>query len=107
MERYLESQYGAIFDVGIQKKGERHILRFSMDVVNDNYIPHGGTAVVAQAFHFLNRVITKPILEEGVFKSEYVDQEKINLRNRIESLINDKMSYSMERVFSSCAKRKI
>ncbi len=107
MERYLESQYGAIFDVGIQKKGERHILRFSMDVVNDNYIPHGGTAVVAQAFHFLNRVITKPILEEGVFKSEYVDQEKINLRNRIESLINDKMSYSMERCIQfMCQKEK-
>lgn len=97
MERHLESQYGAIFDVGVQKKGERHLLRFSMDIVNDNYIPHDDTAVVAQAFHFLNRVITKPVLEDGVFKSEYVEQEKQNLKNRIEALINDKMAYSAER----------
>lgn len=97
MERYLESQYGAIFDVGVQKRGERHLLRFSMDVVNDSFIPHGDTAVVAQAFHFLNRIITKPVLEDGVFKSEYVEQEKENLKNSIEALINDKMAYSTER----------
>lgn len=97
IESYLERQYGAIFDVGIQKKGERHILRFSMDIVNDNYIPNGDTAVVAQAFYFLNRIITKPVVEGRGFKAEYVEQEKENLRNRIEGLINDKMAYSIER----------
>lgn len=97
IESYLERQYGAIFDVGIQKKGERHILRFSMDIVNDSYIPHGDTDVVAQAFYFLNRVITRPVMDDGGFKVEYVAQEKENLKNRIEGLINDKMTYSIER----------
>ena len=33
IQRHLESLYGALFDVGVQKKGERQILRFSMEVV--------------------------------------------------------------------------
>ncbi|WP_129721302.1 EF-P 5-aminopentanol modification-associated protein YfmF [Xylanivirga thermophila] len=97
IESYLEGQYGAIFNVGVQKKGERQILRFSMEVINDNYLPDEQTAVLAQAFHFLNRVITKPVLENGAFKKSYVEQEKENLKNRIQAIINDKMLYSMER----------
>ena len=71
-----------------------------MDIVNDSYIPHGDTDVVAQAFYFLNRVITRPVMDDGGFKVEYVAQEKENLKNRIEGLINDKMTYSIERCMS-------
>ena len=35
--RFLEEQYGALFDVGVQKLGERQILRFTMDLVNETY----------------------------------------------------------------------
>lgn len=92
---YLEEQYGALFDVGVQKRGERQILRFSMDLVNEIYV--GKDGLLAQAFYFLNRIITKPILENSIFKTDYVNQEKENLKNRILAMVNDKMQYSMER----------
>ncbi|MBM7581772.1 putative Zn-dependent peptidase [Caldicoprobacter guelmensis] len=95
IERHLESLYGALFDVGVQKKGERQVLRFSMEVVNDDYLAEQG--ILAQAFYFLNRVINRPVLENGGFKKSYVAQEKENLKNRIKSLVNDKIQYSLER----------
>ncbi|MFS8501831.1 MAG: pitrilysin family protein [Caldicoprobacter sp.] len=95
IERHMESLYGAVFDVGVQKKGERQILRFSMEVVNDDYLAEQG--ILAQAFYFLNRVINRPVLEDGGFKKEYVSQEKENMKNRIRSLVNDKIQYSLER----------
>lgn len=92
---YLEEQYGALFDVGVQKRGERQVLRFTMDLVNEEFV--GKDGLLAQAFYFLNRIITKPVLEGSMFKSDYVNQEKENLKNRILAMINDKMQYSMER----------
>ena len=91
----MESLYGALFDVGVQKKGERQLLRFSMEVVNDDYLAKQG--ILAQAFYFLNRVINRPVLEDGGFKKDYVAQEKENMKNRIRSLVNDKVQYSLER----------
>jgi predicted Zn-dependent peptidase len=92
---YLEEQYGALFDVGVQKRGERQILRFTMDLVNEDFV--GKDGLLAQALYFLNRIITKPVLEGSMFKSDYVNQERENLKNRILAMINDKMQYSMER----------
>ncbi|MGI6188907.1 MAG: insulinase family protein [Clostridiales bacterium] len=95
IQRHLESLYGALFDVGVQKKGERQILRFSMEVVNDEYV--GGQGLLAQSLYFMNRIINRPVLHEGSFIKDYIDQEKENLGNRIRSLINDKIQYSLER----------
>ncbi|NMA95085.1 MAG: insulinase family protein [Clostridiales bacterium] len=98
IERYLEGEYGTIFDVGVQKRGERHLLRFSVDVINDSFLPNENAGLVARGFEFLNSIINRPVLENGVFKADYVAQEKQNLKNSIESLINDKMGYSIERL---------
>jgi len=95
IEKHMESLYGALFDVGVQKKGERQLLRFSMEVVNDDYLAKQG--ILAQAFYFLNRMINRPVLEDGGFKKDYVAQEKENMKNRIRSLVNDKVQYSLER----------
>ncbi|HZJ83586.1 MAG TPA: pitrilysin family protein [Clostridia bacterium] len=99
---YLEEQYGALFDVGVQKKGERQILRFSMDVVNEAFVDKDG--LLAQAFYFLSRVITKPILENSQFKTDYINQETENLKNRIRAMVNDKMQYSIERCIQEMCK---
>jgi predicted Zn-dependent peptidase len=102
IEQHLENLYGALFDVGVQKKGERQILRFSMEVVNDDYVVEQG--ILAQAFYFLNRIINRPVLEHNGFKKSYVSQEKENLKNRIQALVNDKVQYSLERCVQEMCK---
>ncbi|NLO81740.1 MAG: insulinase family protein [Clostridiales bacterium] len=104
IQRHMENLYGALFDVGVQKKGERQILRFSMEVVNDDYV--GNRGLLAQSFYFMNRIINRPVLQEGGFVKDYIEQEKENLRNRIRSLINDKIQYSLERCAQEMCKEE-
>lgn len=99
---FLEEQYGALFDVGVQKRGERQILRFTMDLVNEAYTAKDG--LLAQSFYFLNRIISKPLLENSAFREDYVSQEKENLKNKIQALINDKIQYSIERCIQEMCK---
>ncbi len=93
---FLEEQYGASLSVDVLKMGERQILYFRMEVVNDRYAPKKIQAL-RKSIEFLALLVLRPILEKGALRSDYVSQEKTNLDRLIRSLINDRMSYAMER----------
>lgn len=92
----LEELYGASFDCGVSKKGERHLLYFYTEFLSRRYIP-GGSDSFAAGFDLLYGIISRPVLENGMFREEYVSQEKDKLRMLIESRVNDKMQYSVDR----------
>lgn len=92
----LESLYGATFDCGVTKKGERHIIHFYTEFLSKQFVPDG-TDIFAEALELLFGIITRPALADGSFREDYLAQEKENLRIRIEGRVNDKMSYSVER----------
>lgn len=92
----LEKLYGATFDCGVTKKGERHILQFYTEFLSRKYVPDGSDSFAA-AFELLMAIITKPVLENRSFREDYLTQEKEKLRILIESRVNDKMQYSVER----------
>jgi len=100
---YLEELYGASFDCGVIKKGERQIIHFYIEFVSDEYI-RGEDSLFEKAFNLVYDIITKPVIENGVFKNEYVEQEKINLKNLIESRINDKVQYAVDRCYEEMCK---
>jgi predicted Zn-dependent peptidase len=103
---YLDKQYGALFNAGVQKKGDCQIVRFSLDVVNEKYIDNE-EAILAQGFHFINRLLVKPILVDGVFREEVVERERVNMINRINGIQNEKGLYSMERcIREMCGKER-
>ena len=91
----LEELYGAELGADVIKKGERQILSFSMEVVNDKFAP--GENLLRQGLLILRDVISDPYLENGVFKWDYVYQEKEQLAKEIKGLINDKINYALER----------
>jgi predicted Zn-dependent peptidase len=91
----LEELYGAELGADVIKKGERQILSFSLEVVNDKFAP--GENLLRQGLLILRDVISDPFLENGVFKSDYVYQEKEQLAKEIKGLINDKVGYALER----------
>jgi predicted Zn-dependent peptidase len=91
----LEELYGAELGADVIKKGERQILSFSMEVVNDKFAP--GENLLRQGLLILRDVISDPFIENGAFKSDYVYQEKEQLAKEIKGLINDKINYALER----------
>ncbi len=100
---YLEELYGASFDCGVSKKGGRQIIQFYIDHISDKYTGEK-SELLNKCFSLLFEIITRPILEDGVFRADYVNQEKENLKKIIEGRINDKMQYSVDRCLEETCK---
>ncbi len=91
MTRHLTDLYSSSCSAGVRFKGDTEVLYFSMSYISDQYIAENLTQAVTD---FLGELIFSPLLENGGFLPAYVDSEKNNLKNVIESLINDKKAYA-------------
>lgn len=92
----LENLYGAGFGFDVYKRGGSQIVQFRMDTIHDRFI-RDDRSLLAESLKYLGEVLTKPALEEGVFRKRYVDAEKTTVQKRIEAVINDKIRYAAER----------
>ena len=95
---YLEELYGAVFDCGIGKKGERQLIHFYFEYLSDKYAD-AEQRNFESALKFILEIIYCPALKEGSFNPQYVEQEKNNLKMLIDSRTNDKVQYSMDRCY--------
>lgn len=95
LEIRLEELYGATLIADVVKRGEKQILTFSLEVVNDKFAP--GEKLLQQGLSILKEVISDPLLENGGFHKDYVRQEKEQLAKEIQGLVNDKVNYALER----------
>lgn len=96
IHRRLEYLYGSSFSGDSSKIGERHVIGFRGEFVNDNYLPPG-EGIVGSMVGFADEFMRCPRLVDGRFPTEVVEQEKVNHQRLIEGLLNDKQSYAYER----------
>lgn len=104
IEKKLEELYGTNFSTTINKRGEKQIIRFTMEWAEGKYLGNEDFKFEVEAL--LKEIIYNPTLEEGVFKKEYVEQEKKNLKTMIGSRINNKRSYAVERCIENMCKNE-
>ena len=103
LNRHLEGLYGTLLGGAVQKVGEWHALRFRLDVVNERFVPQED-GLLRKGLESLREVIRDPLCSDGAFHSEYLAQEKENLRRSIESLVDNKAAYAQFRMFEEmCA----
>lgn len=93
----MEEMYGASFDCGIDKTGDNHVLKFYIETINDNYIPQKDANMLKTAVEKLIEIIFNPLLENGEFKQEYVNQEKENIKRIINGKADNKARYAFDR----------
>jgi len=93
----LDMLYGMGIDGTSGKRGEVQILGLYMDFIDDALVPDG-SAMLEPAVDFLTQVLLHPVLENGLLRTDYVEGEKTNLINAIESQINDKRSWATKRM---------
>ena len=93
----LEEMYGASFDNGIDKTGDNHVLKFYLESVNDNFLPNEQENILKSSIDKLLEIILNPVTENGVFKEEYVKQEKENIKRIIEGKTDNKARYAIDR----------
>ncbi len=97
ISEYMQELYGASFKSDIRRKGIDQILNLSATCVNDDYLPTG-EAVFDKVLEFLFDILLEPKVLNNAFDTTYVNQEKANLINDIEAMINDKRTYSVWRL---------
>ena len=101
----LEEMYGASFDCGIEKTGDNHVMKFYLEAVNEEFLPEK-EELTKKCINLLFDIIFNPLIENNGFKKEYVDGEKEHLKQIIESKIDNKRAYSLERCIEEMFKDK-
>ena len=94
ISKALEEMYGASFDCGLDKTGDNHVLKFYIESVNDEFLPHNTEEMLKVSFEKLAEIVFNPVLEDGIFKGEYVAQEKENIKQRINAKVDNKGLYA-------------
>lgn len=97
ISKQMENLYGASFDCGLDKTGDNQVLKFYIETVNDTFLPTTNENILKTAIQNLLEIVFNPYTENGVFKTEYLEQEKNNIKQRIEGKKDNKASYSLER----------
>lgn len=92
----LEEMYGADFDCGVEKSGDNQILKFYLESVNDEFLENKEENL-KKSLEVLIDIVFNPLIVDGKFKEEYVIGEKENLRQIIQSKIDNKSRYAYER----------
>ncbi|WP_071395278.1 EF-P 5-aminopentanol modification-associated protein YfmF [Bacillus tuaregi] len=105
LRSYLDELYGATFHVDLGKKGEYHIISLSIEIANEKFLSDS-TPLLAKAFGFLAEVVTNPNTKGASFDSTTVDNEKRSLKQRIQSVYDDKMKYSNFRLIQEMCKEE-
>ena len=94
ISKTMEEMYGSVFDCGLDKTGDNHILKFYLESINDDYLPE---KLLKESINKLVEIVFDPYIENGAFKEEYVFQEKENMKQRIDGKVDNKASYAKER----------
>ena len=102
----LEEMYGASFDSGLDKTGDNHVLKFYLESINDKFIPHDGENMLKTSIEKLLEIVFNPLIEDGGFKNEYVEQEKENIKRIIEGKADNKARFAFDRCVEEMYKDK-
>ena len=97
INKTLEEMYGASFDCGIDKTGDNQVIKFYIESINDEFLPNNNENMLKKSLDKIFELVFNPYLENGTFKKEYVEQEKENLKQIIQSKIDNKARYALDR----------
>ena len=94
---WLDERYGAGVQATVRKKGEVQAIGFFMDYIDEKFA-FDGEDLTKDMCELLGSFLLHPVTENGVFRMDFVEGEKVNLVNAIMSQINDKRTYASMRL---------
>jgi len=93
----LDDLYGAGVGALVRRVGDWQTTGFYCSFTEDRYAMEGD-AVLRPLVSFVRELLLQPVLEKGVFREDFVRSEKKNLISTIESQLNDKRAYAMDKL---------
>lgn len=99
----LDELYGAAVGATVRRVGDYQTTGLTCGFIEDKYaLP--GDQVLQPMLDFLRELLLEPVLEDGGFCRSFIDSEKKNLISTIESELNDKRAYAMNRMLRTMCK---
>jgi predicted Zn-dependent peptidase len=106
LRSYLDELYGMTLYVDLSKKGEYQVMSFTVEVANEKFLTDP-TPLLQKALEFLAEIILNPHLSQtNAFDEVTVEKEKKTLKQRIQSVYDDKMRYSNLRLVEEMCKEE-
>lgn len=100
---YLESLYGASLSTTVEKRGKTHNIKFYMSLANEKFLGNR-EPLLEEGVELLKEVLFKPCFINGVFKESVLEVEKRLLKEYIESIYDDKVSYALQKLVTIMCK---
>ena len=97
ISKELEGMYGASFNCGLDKIGDNHILKFYIECLNDDFTLNNNEKMLNKSLEKIFELVFNPYTENGKFKDIYVEQEKDNIKQRINAKVDNKALYAKAR----------
>ena len=92
----LDDLYGAVVSAGVSKQGEGLLLNISITSIDDRFALDG-EKIMSKCFELLCDMIFEPIIKDGSFPEDVVEEEKRLLTEKLEAEKNDKRRYALDR----------
>ena len=106
INKEMEELYGAEMDCGIEKTGDNQVLKFYIESINNKYVLTNENLIEA-VINKLLEIVFEPVLENGIFKTDYVEKEKVKIKQLIEGKIDNKDKYAMDRMIEEMYKGEL
>lgn len=95
----LKKLYGASLSANCVKKEFSLCPTFEFDCISEKFSEEN---IISKALKMFKEILLCPLLQDGAFKSDYVEREKKVLINDIEGAQNDKRRYAARRCLEIC-----
>ncbi|UFU01095.1 insulinase family protein [Radiobacillus kanasensis] len=105
LRQALDALYGAVLSIDGSKKGEQHILTARLEVANEAYLTNE-SKLLDQAVQLLSEIVFKPKTDGQAFDTKIVNREKETLKQKMEAIKDDKMSYANMRLMDEMCKEE-
>ncbi|WP_053219603.1 EF-P 5-aminopentanol modification-associated protein YfmF [Virgibacillus senegalensis] len=99
----LDDLYGAVLGVDGAKKGENHIITLRLETANETFLATE-EQILESAVEMLSGILFDPKSDGDKFDASIVQREKQTLKQKIDSIIDDKMSYANMRLIDEMCK---
>ncbi|MFB6466706.1 EF-P 5-aminopentanol modification-associated protein YfmF [Cytobacillus sp. Hz8] len=97
LRAYLDDLYGASLYVDLAKKGEYHVISFSLEIANEKFLSDS-TPLLRKGIELFAEILKNPNQNGISFDVDTVEREKRTLKQRIQSVFDDKMKYASNRL---------
>ena len=97
IRRQLESLYDSGIWANISKRGDVQMININANMLSNKYSVDG-TDITGGMLEMLSEMLLCPVLENGIFKADYVESEKTKLADSVRSDANNKIAYANRRI---------